>query len=62
MSGRIFAIESVRARSSKSGNVLKLKVNFLPEIITLYKEVRNLKNLGFRYGYLNSSDVLETDS
>lgn len=30
------------------GNVLKLKVNFLPEIITLYKEVRNLKSLGFR--------------
>jgi dynein heavy chain 1 len=27
---------------------LKLKVNFLPEIITLYKEVRNLKSLGFR--------------
>ncbi|XP_060804539.1 dynein heavy chain, cytoplasmic isoform X3 [Amyelois transitella] len=46
--GRIFAIESVRARSSKTGTILKLKVNFLPEIITLYKEVRNLKNLGFR--------------
>lgn len=30
------------------GNNLKLKVNFLPEIITLYKEVRNLKSLGFR--------------
>ncbi|XP_073960063.1 dynein heavy chain, cytoplasmic isoform X2 [Choristoneura fumiferana] len=48
VSGRIFAIESVRARSSKTGTILKLKVNFLPEIITLYKEVRNLKNLGFR--------------
>ncbi|XP_077296363.1 dynein heavy chain, cytoplasmic isoform X2 [Arctopsyche grandis] len=48
VSGRIFAIESVRARSGRGGNVLKLKVNFLPEIITLYKEVRNLKNLGFR--------------
>ena len=36
-----------RSRSSR-GNVLKLKVNFLPEIITLYKEVRNLKSLGFR--------------
>lgn len=24
------------------------QVNFLPEIITLSKEVRNLKNLGFR--------------
>ncbi|XP_041980502.1 dynein heavy chain, cytoplasmic isoform X3 [Aricia agestis] len=48
VSGRIFAIESVRARSSKNSSILKLKVNFLPEIITLYKEVRNLKNLGFR--------------
>ncbi|XP_050667850.1 dynein heavy chain, cytoplasmic isoform X2 [Leptidea sinapis] len=48
VSGRIFAIESVRARSTKTGTILKLKVNFLPEIITLYKEVRNLKNLGFR--------------
>jgi hypothetical protein len=36
-----------RSRLSR-GNVLKLKVNFLPEIITLYKEVRNLKSLGFR--------------
>lgn len=27
---------------------MKLKVNFLPEIIQLAKEVRNLKNLGFR--------------
>lgn len=51
VSGRIFAIESVRARSSKTGTILKLKVNFLPEIITLYKEVRNLKNLGFRYDF-----------
>ncbi|XP_045484392.1 dynein heavy chain, cytoplasmic isoform X1 [Pieris rapae] len=49
VSGRIFAIETVRARSTKTGaTILKLKVNFLPEIITLYKEVRNLKNLGFR--------------
>lgn len=32
----------------RSGTTLKLKVNFLPEIITLYKEVRNLKSLGFR--------------
>nr|XP_024214265.1 dynein heavy chain, cytoplasmic isoform X3 [Halyomorpha halys] len=47
VSGRIFAIESTRSRSGR-GNLLKLKVNFLPEIITLYKEVRNLKNLGFR--------------
>ncbi|KAI4467240.1 dynein heavy chain [Holotrichia oblita] len=44
---RIFTIEAVRARSGR-GNILKLRVNFLPEIITLAKEVRNLKCLGFR--------------
>lgn len=38
MTGRIFAIESQRSRTGR-GNVLKLKVNFLPEIITLSKEV-----------------------
>lgn len=37
----------LRSRITR-GSVLKLKVNFLPEIITLYKEVRNLKSLGFR--------------
>lgn len=47
VSGRIFTIEAVRSRSGR-GNVLKLRVNFLPEIITLAKEVRNLKSLGFR--------------
>ncbi|KAK3912297.1 Dynein heavy chain, cytoplasmic [Frankliniella fusca] len=47
VTGRIFAIESTRSKSGR-GNVLRLKVNFLPEIITLSKEVRNLKNLGFR--------------
>ncbi|KAF4518251.1 hypothetical protein B566_EDAN010397 [Ephemera danica] len=47
VTGRIFTIESHRSRSGR-GSVLKLKVNFLPEIITLSKEVRNLKNLGFR--------------
>lgn len=46
-SGRIFNIEAVRSRSGR-GNVLKLKINFLPEIISLTKEVRNLRNLGFR--------------
>lgn len=45
--GRIFSIDAARSRTGR-GNILKLKVNFLPEIITLYKEVRNLKNLGFR--------------
>ena len=48
VSGRIFAIESIRARVTGKGNILRLKVNFLPEIITLSKEVRNLKWLGFR--------------
>lgn len=47
VTGRIFTIESMRSRNGR-GNILKLKVNFLPEIITLSKEVRNLKNLGFR--------------
>jgi dynein heavy chain 1 len=47
VTGRIFTIEAVRSRSGR-GNVLKLRVNFLPEIITLAKEVRNLKCLGFR--------------
>ncbi|XP_066262863.1 dynein heavy chain, cytoplasmic isoform X3 [Euwallacea similis] len=47
VSGRIFTIEAIRAKNGR-GNVLKLKVNFLPEIITLAKEVRNLKCLGFR--------------
>lgn len=46
VSGRIFAIDNLRARHGR-GN-LKLRVNFLPEIIQLSKEVRNLKNLGFR--------------
>ena len=41
--GRIFGIESVRSRQAGKGNVLHLKVNFTPEIITLAKEVtRNL--------------------
>jgi dynein heavy chain 1 len=46
VTGRIFEVEQTRGRSGKQ--VLKLKVNFLPEIITLSKEVRHLKNLGFR--------------
>ena len=47
ITGRIFLIESTRSRTGR-GNTLRLRVNFLPEIITLYKEVRNLKSLGFR--------------
>lgn len=40
VAGRIFTIESTRARGGGGrGTVLKLKVNFLPEIITLSKEV-----------------------
>lgn len=38
VSGRIFAIESHRSRTGR-GTVHKLRVNFLPEIITLSKEV-----------------------
>ncbi|XP_050037127.2 dynein heavy chain, cytoplasmic isoform X2 [Dermacentor andersoni] len=45
VTGRIFAIDNQRSRA---GNLLRLKVNFLPEIITLAKEVRNLKWMGFR--------------
>jgi dynein heavy chain 1 len=48
VSGRIFAIDNIRSRVPGKGNILRLKVNFLPEIITLSKEVRNLKWLGFR--------------
>ena len=47
VSGRIIAIENIRVRSCR-GNQFKLKVNFLPEIIHLSKEVRILKNLDFR--------------
>ena len=36
-----------RSKTGK-GSQLRLKVNFLPEIIQLSKEVRNLKSLGFR--------------
>ena len=43
--GRIFNIASQRTRHATT---LKLQVNFAPETITLAKEVRNLKWLGFR--------------
>ena len=42
VSGRIFIIENVRSRQLNKGNILKLKVNFMPEIITLAKEVRQV--------------------
>jgi dynein heavy chain 1, cytosolic len=48
VSGRIFTIETQRTRIGGRGNTLRLRVNFLPEIITLAKEVRNLKILSFR--------------
>lgn len=48
VSGRIFTIDTQRSRTGARGNVLRLRVNFLPEIITLAKEVRNLKILNFR--------------
>ena len=47
VSGRIFAIENIRIRSGH-GFQIKLKVNFLPKIIKLSKEVRNLKKLSFQ--------------
>lgn len=47
VSGRILAIENIRPRSGH-GIQIKLKVNFLPKIIQLSKEVRNLRNLGVR--------------
>jgi len=39
VTGRIFSVESVRSRQPGKGNILRLKVNFMPEIITLAKEV-----------------------
>ena len=43
----LFTIESCRARSGNE-NILKLRVNFMPEVITLAKEVRHLRSLSFR--------------
>lgn len=43
----IFIIDSCRAKSGKE-NILKLRVNFMPEVITLAKEVRHLRALSFR--------------
>ncbi|XP_027203133.2 dynein heavy chain, cytoplasmic isoform X1 [Dermatophagoides pteronyssinus] len=45
VSGRIFTIESTRTQQRSA---FRLRVNFLPDIITLAKEVRNLRSLGFR--------------
>jgi dynein heavy chain 1 len=46
--GRIFDIELRRGSSQGSSGQLVLSVNFHPQIITISKEVRNLKWLGFR--------------
>ena len=52
VSGTIFAIEKSRVEtdedSESEARKLRLKINFQQEIITLSKEVRNLKWLGFR--------------
>lgn len=45
--GRIFAIDSLKARGGPK-SLLKIRVNFTRDVITLAKEVRNLKWLGFR--------------
>ncbi|KRX27972.1 Dynein heavy chain, cytoplasmic [Trichinella nelsoni] len=47
LSGRVFVVESVRRRNDSKAS-LRLRVNFLPDFITLAKEVRNFKNLSFR--------------
>ncbi|VBB28797.1 unnamed protein product, partial [Acanthocheilonema viteae] len=45
LTGRIFIIE----KRQKDGKiVLNLKVNFSNDVVTLFKEVRNMKHMGFR--------------
>jgi len=39
VTGRIFHIESVRSCQPGKGTIHQLKVNFMPEFITLGKEV-----------------------
>ncbi|KAK3093975.1 hypothetical protein FSP39_022394 [Pinctada imbricata] len=48
VTGKIFSIQSFKSKQMGKGNVLKLCVNFQPEVITLSKEVRNLRWLSFR--------------
>uniref|UniRef100_A0A0X3P013 Dynein heavy chain, cytoplasmic n=1 Tax=Schistocephalus solidus TaxID=70667 RepID=A0A0X3P013_SCHSO len=54
ISGRIFAIEPVRAKvTNKEGEtqtvtLMKLNVTFMLDVITLAKEVRSMKVMGFR--------------
>ncbi|XP_074602445.1 dynein heavy chain, cytoplasmic isoform X2 [Brevipalpus obovatus] len=61
VSGRIFNIESTRSRFGK-GSILRLRVNFTPDIITLAKEVRNLKSLGFRVPIAISNKALQVNN
>ncbi|MFH4975707.1 hypothetical protein AB6A40_002416 [Gnathostoma spinigerum] len=45
LTGRVFTIE----KRPKEGRVyLSMKVNFSRDVVTLFKEVRNLKHMGFR--------------
>ncbi len=44
VSGRIFTIDTQRTRIGGRGNTLRLRVNFLPEIITLAKEVLSISS------------------
>lgn len=39
MTGRIFSVQSFKSKVMGKGNVLKLCVNFQPEVIALSKEV-----------------------
>ncbi|KAM0792972.1 hypothetical protein ACM66B_002727 [Microbotryomycetes sp. NB124-2] len=46
ISGRLFEI--TRSRTADGGNVVQLSVDFDPQVITLFKEVRNMLWLGFQ--------------
>ncbi|XP_033735277.1 cytoplasmic dynein 1 heavy chain 1-like isoform X2 [Pecten maximus] len=48
VTGRIFVIISIKSKVMAKGNILKLGVNFQPDVINLSKEVRNMRWLGFR--------------
>ena len=48
ISGRLFEVGRTRAPGGGGGTVFVLAVNFDPQIITLFKEVRNLLWLGFQ--------------
>ena len=48
VSGPIFLLEQIRSEVEDTVRKLRLRINFQQEIITLSKEVRNLKWLGYR--------------